>query len=76
MTQKVTINITKIITEAGQDNAYQVIKDMVEPVLIKELLHENKGNKTKAARVAGFSKPTLQRKMKRHGITVDLVVND
>jgi DNA-binding NtrC family response regulator len=46
-----------------------VSKEEVERLLVNEILRLSKGNKSKAARMLGVTRPTLINMMKRHGIS-------
>ncbi len=67
------INITAIVqakdSHGGEvNNAYQQLKNSVEPAFLTELLAYTNGNKTHAARIAGIDRGTLAIKLKQHGI--------
>ena len=69
----ISINISEIIkpktsTEGTHKKPYQVLIDSIEPAFIYTL-----GNKSEAAKHAGFHRGTLERKIKKHGITVNEV---
>jgi len=73
MIVETTINITAIIEACDisgreQDDAYQDLLDEIEPPFFLELLKFTKGNKTRAAIIAGIDRSTLERRLKQHGI--------
>ena len=76
---KIRINITAIITATDsqgreQNNAYQVVKNQIEPILLRELLAHTHNNKSHSARIAGFNISTLNNKLKQHGLVVETQV--
>ena len=69
-TVKVTINISEIVATPDQNNAYQAIKDKIEPVFLTELLKYTDNNKQHASRIAGLNVTTINRKLKQHGLVI------
>ncbi len=56
---------SEIVIRIGEDG---ISKEEVEKLLIRETLRLSGGNKSKAARKLGITRPTLINKIKRHGI--------
>jgi len=73
---QVTINIREIVTAPDQNQAYQVVKDQIEPTLLRELLAFTDGNKTQSARIAGLHVSTFERKLKQHGLTINKQISN
>ena len=73
------VNISKIIHPKGEGNqepneAYQDLKNEVEPSFFSELLKHTHGNKAHAARIAGLDRGTLGVKLKQHGIEIKSLI--
>ena len=71
--KRVLINITDLVRNQC---AYSALIQQVEPVFLIELLRHTGGNKSEAARIAGIHRDTLTRKLKQHGIKIELQVKD
>ncbi len=67
---KITIDLSSIIGEKDQRQAYQALKDQIEPAFLTELLKQANNNKQEAARIAGFQVATMNKKLKRYGIYI------
>ena len=75
----IPINITRIIRAvdiSGSETreAYQELKNQVEPKFFVELLAHTQGNKAHAARIAGLDRGTLGIKLKQHDIDIKSLV--
>lgn len=51
-----------------QGAAHELLMDRVDGLLVAEALRLTRGNQTRAARLLGLTRPTLQAKMQKHGI--------
>ena len=72
---KITINLSAIIGEKDQQQAYQAIKDQFEPAFLTALLSHTDSNKIQSAKIAGFNVSTLNKKLKRHGLYISKQVS-
>jgi DNA-binding protein Fis len=70
--RQLTINITDLV---NYQYGYRELLKQVEPVYICELLRHTKGNKSRAARIAGISRGNFIKKMRHYNITVVLQIS-
>lgn len=59
-----------VILHSEKGTAYEEAMDTVSSLLVTTALEMTEGNRTRAARLLGVSRPTLQAKLEKHRITV------
>jgi len=76
---KITLDLSQLIQANANlhhhKGAYKGLLSMIIPPFIKLLLEHTQGNKSAAARLAGFSRATLDRKIKHYHIVLEKKVH-
>ena len=68
----ITLNLSQLVqTHSEKDGVYHALLQRIIPPFIKALLEYTQGNKAAAARLAGFNRATLDRKIKHYNIVVE-----
>jgi nitrogen regulation protein NR(I) len=66
----------KLIMSAGEKNRYDSIMERFAGILIGEALNLTDGNRSRAAKLLGLSRPTLHSKMEKHGLKLKTSVKE
>ncbi len=77
---KITLDLQQLLLQSHpqhspQYGAYQSLLSYVIPPFIKLLLEHTHGNKSAAARLAGISRATLDRRIKHYNIILEKTVS-
>ena len=68
--------IRKTLNSSTEANHFDVLMDRFAKILIGETLNLTKGNRSRAAKLIGLSRPTLQAKIEKYQIQIKTVVKD
>ena len=60
------------IKSSSSVNIFGDLMDRIEKEIIREALRRTENNRTRAAELLGFSRPTLHSKIEKHGLWTDL----
>lgn len=63
--------IQKRLSAKTDENIFEVCMDDFAKMIIKEALNMSQGNRSRAARLLGLSRPTLHSKIEKYGITIN-----
>ena len=69
------LQLVRRTLSGGDDNAFETIMDHVGRIVVREALQYTGGNRTRAARLLGMSRPTLLARMERYGLKVEQQVS-
>lgn len=68
--------IRKALVEGPKEGLFEGLSDMFASMVIKEALNLTGGNRSKAAKLLGLSRPTLQAKIEKYGLKLQTTVKD
>ena len=71
MTLNIDLSELIQVTQTDNKGAYKALLSHVIPPFIKLLLEHTDGNKSAAARLAGFNRATLNKKIKHYDIVLE-----
>jgi nitrogen regulation protein NR(I) len=64
------------MTAGGADSTFEAILDRCTSILISEALNLTDGNRSRAAKLLGLSRPTLHSKIEKYGLKLQTVVKE
>jgi DNA-binding NtrC family response regulator len=64
------------MTAGGADGKFEVILDRCASILISEALNLTDGNRSRAAKLLGLSRPTLHSKIEKYGLKLQTLVKE
>ncbi len=67
--------IRRTLSESDGDNVFDALMDHVGRLVVREALHLTGGNRTRAARLLGLSRPTLLAKIEKYGLRIETQVS-
>ena len=67
--------VRSILEEEQLPNRFDVLMDRIAAIMIREALVKTRGNRSEAAKLLGISRPTLNTKIGKYGITIEATVN-
>jgi len=62
------------LTSLSGDNVFETLTDRFASILVSEALNLTGGNRTRAAKILGLSRPTLQSKMEKYSLKIESTV--
>lgn len=68
--------IRRLMTEGSKEGLYELLTEKFGSMVIKEALNLTGGNRTRAAKLLGLSRPTLQAKMEKYGLKIHSSVKE
>ncbi len=68
--------IRKAMAEGSKEGLYELLTEKFASMVIKEALNITGGNRSKAAKLLGLSRPTLQAKMEKYGLKIHSSVTE
>jgi len=68
--------IRKTLNSAAEGNHFDVLMDRFGKILVGEALTLTEGNRSRAAKLIGLSRPTLQSKIEKYQIQIKTAVRD
>lgn len=60
---------------SGQDRLYESLADQAGAAIIREALTFTQGNRSRAAKLLGISRPTLIAKIEKYGLKIETQVS-
>ncbi|MCJ7771517.1 MAG: sigma-54 dependent transcriptional regulator [Desulfobacterales bacterium] len=66
--------IRQRLTSKTDDNIFEICMDDFAKIIIIEALNMSQGNRSRAAKILGLSRPTLHSKIEKYGITINTSV--
>jgi len=66
--------VQEILTSEAEDNIFDTCMDRLAGILISEVLNIAKGNRSRAAKLLGLSRPTLHSKIEKYRIELETSV--
>ena len=64
------------MTEEAEEHTYESIMDHISGTLVSEALNLTDGNRTRAAKLLGLSRPTLHAKIEKYGLKLKTSVDE
>lgn len=74
--RSVRLWIKEMLGSDNDDNAFNSISGRFESMIVSEALDITAGNRSRAAKLLGLSRPTLQAKIEKHHISITTSVSD
>jgi nitrogen regulation protein NR(I) len=68
--------VSKALSEGADDNVFDTFMDRFASILIREALTLTGGNRSRAAKILGLSRPTLQSKIEKYGLKLETSVKN
>jgi len=68
--------IRKTLNSSAEGNHFDILVDRFAKILIGEALNLTEGNRSRAAKLIGLSRPTLQSKIEKYQIKIKTAVKD
>ncbi len=62
------------MTAEGENSTFEAIMDRFAGILISEALNLTDGNRSRAAKLLGLSRPTLHSKIEKYGLKLQTLV--
>ena len=59
----------------GGDAPFDTLMDEMGRAIVREALHMTNGNRSRAARLLGMSRPTLLARMEKYGLKVETLIS-